>query len=335
MKIFVCEFITGGGLYREELTNRLVNEGLMMRDALLGELAQIDDVEVSCCYDYRLPAPEAEHAIVVSEDDDAWHLWQEQIMASDATWLIAPETSGTLLRLTELVAAQGKLLLGCPASVVRITSSKLNTYQVLSKAGVAAVTTYAANDWLSMLPLDGEGLGWVIKPDDGVSCEDTVFLTSSKDAVAWLEQRRKLTHVVQPLNPGEPASLSMLCRDGEAWLLSCNRQKIANRAGHFIYEGSMVNGFSKYWTLFDQVAKQVARALPDMSGYVGVDLMISDQGQIEVLEINPRLTTSYVGLRRATETNIAGLVLSLLGPEAQNTPFLFPEISRKNVEITV
>lgn len=305
----------------------------MMRDALLHDLAEIDDVVVSCCYDHRLPAPEAKHSILISEDNDVWQVWGEQIKAADAVWLIAPETAGTLLRLTEYVAAQGKLLLGCPASVVKITSSKLTSYQELRKANVAAVPTYGADEWLS-IPEDRE-MGWVIKPDDGVSCEDTICLSHHKDINAWLEQGRRLTHVVQPLSPGEPASLSMLCRNGQSWLLSCNRQKIANRSGHFIYEGSVVNGFSKHWLLFDQVAQQVARALPDLAGYVGVDLMINDQMQMEVLEINPRLTTSYAGLREATDTNVAKLVLDLLRPETQGQLFMFPEISRKSVEITV
>jgi predicted ATP-grasp superfamily ATP-dependent carboligase len=43
-------------------------------------------------------------------------------------------------------------------------------------------------------------------------------------------------------------------------------------------------------------------------GYVGVDLVLADAGPI-VLEINPRLTTSYCGLRDALGINPAALVL--------------------------
>jgi predicted ATP-grasp superfamily ATP-dependent carboligase len=34
-----------------------------------------------------------------------------------------------------------------------------------------------------------------------------------------------------------------------------------------------------------------------------------------VLEVNPRLTSSYAGLRRALEANPAGLALDLLAPD--------------------
>ncbi|HEU5303158.1 MAG TPA: ATP-grasp domain-containing protein, partial [Gemmatimonadales bacterium] len=45
-------------------------------------------------------------------------------------------------------------------------------------------------------------------------------------------------------------------------------------------------------------------------GYVGVDLILTRHGPA-VLEINPRLTTSYCGLRQAVGVNTAAVVLSL------------------------
>jgi hypothetical protein len=48
--------------------------------------------------------------------------------------------------------------------------------------------------------------------------------------------------------------------------------------------------------------------MPPATGYVGVDLVLGRDphgGEDAVIEINPRLTTSYVGLRAATEGNLA------------------------------
>ncbi len=44
-----------------------------------------------------------------------------------------------------------------------------------------------------------------------------------------------------------------------------------------------------------------------MRGYLGVDLILGPQG-VSVIEVNPRLTTSYVGLRRVIRENLAGLI---------------------------
>ena len=58
------------------------------------------------------------------------------------------------------------------------------------------------------------------------------------------------------------------------------------------------------------VADIIAHALPGLWGFVGVDLILDPQPR--VLEINPRLTTSYVGLREAYGINPATWLLTLL-----------------------
>jgi predicted ATP-grasp superfamily ATP-dependent carboligase len=55
----------------------------------------------------------------------------------------------------------------------------------------------------------------------------------------------------------------------------------------------------------------VAAALPDLWGIIGVDLIDTKQ-ELQVLEVNPRITTSYAGLRESTGINPAAMVLDLL-----------------------
>jgi predicted ATP-grasp superfamily ATP-dependent carboligase len=54
--------------------------------------------------------------------------------------------------------------------------------------------------------------------------------------------------------------------------------------------------------------------LPPTIGYVGIDLILGeaeDGSQDYVIEINPRLTTSYVGLRALSNTNLAQAMLDV------------------------
>jgi hypothetical protein len=62
---------------------------------------------------------------------------------------------------------------------------------------------------------------------------------------------------------------------------------------------------------------RIAAAIPDLWGYVGVDLVATASGPV-VLEVNPRLTTSYCGLRLALQVNAAELVLGLLRPDRRD-----------------
>jgi predicted ATP-grasp superfamily ATP-dependent carboligase len=44
--------------------------------------------------------------------------------------------------------------------------------------------------------------------------------------------------------------------------------------------------------------------LPGLQGYVGVDLVLTNQ-EAWLMEINPRLTTTYIGLRQVIQLNLA------------------------------
>lgn len=61
-----------------------------------------------------------------------------------------------------------------------------------------------------------------------------------------------------------------------------------------------------------ELACHALQALPPALGYVGVDLVLGKAGdgsEDVVIEVNPRLTTSYVGLRAIAQDNLAVAML--------------------------
>jgi predicted ATP-grasp superfamily ATP-dependent carboligase len=147
LKVFVCEFVTGGGLYRELLPPSLLVEGAMMRDAALRDFAQIRDIEILMTCDQRLAAPaEAHEVLMVDTQQDVWTIWERCISASDAILLIAPETGGVLERLTQLAERLNKMVFGSKASEVNLSGDKWLTYQSFISHHVPTLDTYLAND---------------------------------------------------------------------------------------------------------------------------------------------------------------------------------------------
>jgi formate-dependent phosphoribosylglycinamide formyltransferase (GAR transformylase) len=57
------------------------------------------------------------------------------------------------------------------------------------------------------------------------------------------------------------------------------------------------------------VAKRVVKSISGLQGYVGVDFVLTKEAAV-IVEVNPRLTTSYVGLRRVVNFNPAQAVVS-------------------------
>ncbi|TWA85189.1 putative ATP-grasp superfamily ATP-dependent carboligase [Azospirillum brasilense] len=309
MRILVCEFVTGGGMPPDApIPASLAREGDLMLHALLADLLEMPGVAVTVTRDARLP-PLAfpVRSITITDPRESWSLWENLARQADGVWPIAPETDGALERFGRMVEATGRRLLNSRADAVAVASSKAATAAVLSAAGLPVVPVWR----IGAVAADGPpGNGpWVVKPDDGAGCIDTRLIREHADWRGWLGETDRSGFVVQPFQPGTPASLSMLCRDGRAWPLTANRQTVTLSAGRFSYGGGIVGGMALSPALSD-LAQGVAAALPDLFGCVGVDVIVGPDGPT-IIEVNPRLTTSNVGLRRATGLNVAAAVLDL------------------------
>lgn len=312
MKIFVFEWVTGGGWAaapsHPPSPAALAREGDLMVRALLADLGRVPYVRLSTSRDPRLPALSKVRAIVPAPGEDAFALYARAARAADAVWPIAPETDGLLERLARETLALGKILLGCRPDAVHHAASKRATALALQAAGVPVVPTFGEGDRLA--PCPGR---WVVKPDDGAGCEGAVLVSGWRDAAARLAGCSG-NLVAQPWIDGRAASLSLLCRDGDARLLSANLQHVTIVDGRPRLQGITVNAVADREGALAGLARRIAAAIPGLWGYVGVDLVLPDQGAALVVEINPRLTTAYCGLRRALGINAAALVLDWLRP---------------------
>ncbi len=305
MKIFVFEMITGGGFSAEPLRPSLAHEGDRMLRSLLRDLSDLPEVRVTTSRDPRLPPVPDVAAIMPAPGEEPWALYARGARGADAAWPIAPETDGLLERLTRQTLALDKCLLGSRPEAVRLAASKWQTARVLDAGGLPAVPTFAAGERLP--PLAGP---WVVKPDDGAGCEGVQLVPDWRAAGERLAAGSGRL-IAQPWIDGCALSLSLLCCDGRAALLCCNRQHVRLVDGRPTLDAITVNALPDAEGLLAGLATRIAAAIPGLWGYVGVDLVLAPDGPV-VLEINPRLTTSYCGLRSALGMNAAALVLDLL-----------------------
>ena len=309
-KIFVCEFITGGGLCAEPLPTTLTCEGALMRDALLQDLADLS-YEVSTTVDARLSPPVHCAYVKVHADEDIWNIWQQKIQIVDAVFLIAPETDNLLHYLTQMAALEGKLVLGCGLDSIDITSNKMATYLTLKQAGITTIATFTVEHWTKHEALK-KNVTWLAKPNDGAGCDATVSFDDAENLMHWLTHNKKQnSHIIQPFQVGTPASISCVMHQGHARVLSCNTQIIEINQHTLTFKGVILNGMREYWQAFELTANQIASAFPSLAGYVGIDVIVNEN-EVLVVEINPRLTTSYVGLHEATGQNPIKLIINTL-----------------------
>ncbi len=318
MRLFICEFITGGGLQDKELPDGLVGEGNMMLEAILTDLLEMGIRDIITTRDDRLDAlslPVEQIAI----KEDIHRTWQSCMNDVDAVLIIAPESEGVLFKLTLMAEQSECYLLGSSSISVQAASSKLKTANLLINNKISCIETSSLKD--SIIPESQNG--WVIKPDDGVGAEDCYFCADIKKLDRLKGSICTDNFVIQEYVSGIPASLSMICYQGAAQLLACNTQIFSFNSGKGVLQKLVVNGLLEQWTVFNTIAQNIAKADEGLLGYVGVDLIVTETGPV-VVEINPRLTTSYVGLRESIALNPAELIVSIW----QNGSI--PEVDEKN-----
>lgn len=297
MRVFMCEFETGGGVRRENLPPALLREGAMMRDALARDLADVAGVELLTTHDDRLAPPAHGTSVPVGEATDVWALWADRAASADVAWVIAPEYGGALSRLTSLVRASGAIVVGPNDEAIRVASSKALTGERLAAHGVPTPSVWRPG----AVPDDASG-PFVTKPDDGAGCEFIHLVETPLHSNA-----APASHVVQRFVAGTPASLSVLVADDATRVLTANRQNVVLQDGAFSFRGVSVAAFDHRDLALVELAERVVRALPGLAGIFGIDFVISADGPV-VIEVNPRITTAYAGLRQALGLNPVSLV---------------------------
>jgi predicted ATP-grasp superfamily ATP-dependent carboligase len=136
--------------------------------------------------------------------------------------------------------------------------------------------------------------------------------------------------VLQAWVDGEPLSLSLICRDKGAELVSINRQQIGLSGGDapggqariVEFDGVLVDQIDRHSDeghALDTLAQRVARAIPGLRGFVGIDVVWHPQRGPVVIEVNPRLTVAYAGLSAALGGNLASALLAAHGARVERS----------------
>jgi tyramine---L-glutamate ligase len=297
--VLVFEYVTGGGMAGRDLPKSWAAEGAAMRRAIVEDFAAVPGVRVDTTIDSRLSMEEIPGVEVrmISDREGAW--FEAFAAEADYTVLIAPETDGILYKLTGIVVSVGGRSLGSSRRAIGMVGDKSR----LAHHFVCNDIPSPPNQTLWRGPIDFPA-EWegpiVIKPRQGAGSIDTVVVRDHC-CPPWVTRRPQF--VAQPFLPGRPMSASFLVdAEGHSTLLAIGRQRIeVDAEGRISYQGGTIPaGLDLCPAAVLEAVASVVQFLPrpSLRGFVGVDFLLDDQGRATVLEINPRPTTSYVGLVR-------------------------------------
>jgi predicted ATP-grasp superfamily ATP-dependent carboligase len=222
-----------------------------------------------------------------------------------------------LADLAEKVVAAGKRLIGPSPDAIRLTSDKRRLAEHWRRHGVPTPAI-----------LDGDPTTFpvVVKPVDGCGSTATFLANDRRQfdeamAEAAAEGFPRERMIVQPYALGDAFSVTII--DGEPLLPMF--QDIDPFNG-FAYSGGGSVICAGICEMLETTAMQATSCVPGLRGYYGVDLVYDEDHMGEppycrAIEINPRLTTSYVGLRSCAIDNLARRVL-----HRQKSPIEYREL---------
>lgn len=324
MKVAILEYVCGSGLVRAPNSGAerqgwesLLGEGHAMLAALASDLIAAG-IAVHCPLEASIagwgcwkswtdplwswsPVP---YRIAPSIDEVARH-WIRAARACDAAIVIAPELDGVLEGLIAAMRGSGVRVLAPDAPFLEAACDQWNTCRAWQRAGVRHPKTFLLDDFVEPTDLEYPA-GWVIKRRDSAGC---VGQRRCQDArqVACAAQHCDASGVpvkgwvVQPWIPGMAASLAVLA-DRDLCVLGALEQRLEPSVGSaepaWGYAGGSGPIAGVGMAALEDFALRVLSALPGKPwGWIGIDFVIEPDGQWSAIEINPRLTTSYLGYR--------------------------------------
>jgi predicted ATP-grasp superfamily ATP-dependent carboligase len=348
VKLFIYEHITGGGLLtsRDALPPSFLREGKAMVEDVASDFSQLVNLDVTILCEPRvaLQAPKC-HMVYVDTADSASGEFDRLAAEADWSLVIAPELGGSLFNRCRRVDEVGGKLLGPSPNVVKRCSNKQATADDLAAAGVPTPR--------GRLLASGEQLPAnltfpaVIKPNDGCGSQDVRLIRNADEAsqIGALPWPARL----EQFCPGIAASVAVLCGPNGLHPLPPCYQRLSD-GGRFQYLGGALPLPMELARRATELALRAVGTLPEPRGYVGVDVVLGDSSRNAplaiaesggavahdrlwhtecadyfaadcVIEINPRLTTSYVGLRAACRTNLAEAMLRIVDGEPAELSF--------------
>lgn len=318
MKLFIYEHITSGALINTALPASLEREGNMMLHAIVEDFLQTADTEVIILRDGRLSnitiTSAALTCLYIENEHDFQIAYRNAVQEADSVLAIAPETNNTLLEIQQSIIAAGRKSLGCGVSAVATTTDKYQCAQVLQAHSLSTPNTVIASEW-SQQGFESTS-GYIIKPRDGAGCVNTLFLPNKSQLSAWLDKQIDNLDqlIIQPYISGISLSFSLLYSERGVSVLSLNHQHVSKSESELNFSGCTINGIDPVQLTIEQatsLSQKIHQAINGLWGFVGIDVVVTDN-DIIVIDINPRLTTSYIGLHDSLQTNPAQLLLTMM-----------------------
>ncbi|HEX9261517.1 MAG TPA: ATP-grasp domain-containing protein [Candidatus Bathyarchaeia archaeon] len=313
MQILVYEYVSGGGYAASQIPVSPLAEGYAMLRALVADFKAAGHF-IAIVLDSRLaafyPPLYVDCTTKVSSRFESMAAFETGAKAAEAVYVVAPETDGLLESFVQKAEKAGVASLNSDSAAIKTTVNKPLLKEHIKDLRFATPNSLVFHTHDSIEEIVGDirkelAFPLIFKPADGVGCSALSVVNDERQvesAIAKLSSYSAL--LVQEFVRGIPASVSVYSTGGEALPVSLNQQNVSletPETDSSYYGGTIPLDHSSKEKAFS-VAKKIVESIGGLRGYIGVDMVLTEDKPV-VIEVNPRLTTSYIGLRMVSGFN--------------------------------
>ena len=290
----------------------------MMLEALAADAVRAAKIDVTVLVDdaISLSLPAEAHIQPVPRGGEVDALVTAAV-AHDRTVIVAPETDGILASRVAATRDAGAAVLAPSAAFIAIASDKQATVNALAAAGVPVPAGR------SLAPGETVPVGFhmpaVRKDRSSVGCDGVQIIRDPNVATAPRATR------LEAFVAGMPVGVSCLCGPGRIDVLPPMRQRFTvGDAPRYV--GSDLFDEPRLARRAEALARRAvagierAAGVEAAAGWIGVDLMLGERADgrdDRVLEVNPRITTSFVGHAAGLSGSLVRAMLDVAAGDTQ------------------
>ncbi|MCW4025209.1 MAG: ATP-grasp domain-containing protein [Candidatus Bathyarchaeota archaeon] len=344
VKTLIYEYASGGGA--KPVSSNVLCEGFGMLRTLVSDL-KCAGHQVTVLLDDNIsklnPPINADFVVPMYSPEEPHKFLAALAAINNSVYVVAPETRQTLQSLVKIVEETGKTAFNSTSDAIGKTANKTALNDYLKTHGFPTLKTLTLNATDSLekntQAISELNFPVVLKPLDDVSCGGICLIKNISQIEAAIKKTNADVFIAQEYVKGVDASVSLICTGKDALPISLNQQEVilATPEADSKYEGGLVPFNHPQKEVAFRVAREIA-VFFGFCGYVGVDFVLTDK-EVFAVDVNPRLTTSYVGLSGVVNFNVAQAIVDavlngkLPSEPAFNGYFCFSKVETANPKI--
>ncbi|MBD3675967.1 MAG: ATP-grasp domain-containing protein [Planctomycetaceae bacterium] len=317
--LFIYESLTAGAYRQAHQNSSLLAEGRMMAEAVIADFAALDAFQVVTVWGSRLRRPRQPRlkTYVAESCQEEQSYFRQCCEQADRILIVTPESQDTLrnaLRAARTINPEG--VTNVSGEALDIGCDKWKLSQFCEDQGIAHPQTEL---WTGQAHHQPPVL---LKPRDGAGCEG-IRIVHEPPIPDDIDTDGRM--IIQPLLPGVAlSSAACFSSAGKRMLTLPLGEQQLKFTDSVEYEGGRIPWEDPMRDAAESQAERIweilGRELTGLRGYVGIDWLWDNEPQtLRLVELNPRLTTSYIGYRKLFGRQIAEAMLERpLSPDASH-----------------